>query len=486
MKSRWFLALAAILGLALFPSLSVPVAAAATPPVKLVLGSSGATPWVIGNIAPGNSGTNTIILSNTGSRDGFVTIWISDIVNSEGANPESETGDMAEPGELGDYLTLRVSGTNLSADFTLPSKIGDFPQSAADTKHIYVNPLKAFSAVNLQWEWRLPPETGNDVQGDGLSLTINYALEEFSALPPPPPPPPSDPSSPTITPAPTASPAPTATASPLPTAASTPIPTPQPTQTSSPTSIAIPTATPELPEAIPSVRIRKTGPSGVFTGFTRSYSLAVTNTGAVTLTDVTVTDYLPELLSYKSAIPDGSVTGNQISWNLGALNIGETKEIIVILGGVKSGTVVNTATVTTREGATSTDSLNITILGAPGAHMSLIDSSDPVAVGDQYTYTIRVLNQSTANDIHNLTIVGLAPEETVYVSADGATSFTVSGREVRYGPVATLRPGETVEFHVTVKATAGGPAVFNATMRWDEFGEPIVDQEGTTIFRTQN
>jgi uncharacterized repeat protein (TIGR01451 family) len=235
----------------------------------------------------------------------------------------------------------------------------------------------------------------------------------------------------------------------------------------------------------PEVTISKTGPSGIFTGFTRSYNLTVTNTGAVALTDVVVTDYLPALLSYKSSTPAGTVAGSQISWNLGTLNIGETKEIVAILGGVKSGTAVNTATVTTHEGVTATDSLNITVLGAPGATMSLIDSSDPVAVGDQFTYTIKVLNQSEANDLHNMTIVGLIPGEMVYVSADGPTSFTVAGQEVRFGPVATLKPGETVEFHIKVKATTAGSAVFNATMRWAEFGEPIVNQEGTTVFKPQ-
>jgi uncharacterized repeat protein (TIGR01451 family) len=233
----------------------------------------------------------------------------------------------------------------------------------------------------------------------------------------------------------------------------------------------------------PEVTIKKTGPSGIFTGFTRTYTLAVTNTGAVALNDVVVTDYLPELLSYKSSIPAGTVTGSQIAWNLGTLNIGETKEIVAILGGVKSGTAVNTATVTTREGVTSTDSLTITVLGAPGAHMSLIDSSDPVAVGDQFTYTIKVLNQSEGNNLHNMTIVGLVPGEMVYVSADGPTPFTVVGQEVRFGAVAELKPGATVEFHIQVKATAAGAAVFNATMRWDEFGEPIVNQEGTTVFK---
>jgi uncharacterized repeat protein (TIGR01451 family) len=235
----------------------------------------------------------------------------------------------------------------------------------------------------------------------------------------------------------------------------------------------------------PEVTIKKTGPSGVFTGFTRSYTLTVTNTGAVALNEVVVTDYLPEILSYKSSVPAGTVTGSQIVWNLGTLNIGETKEIVAILGGVKSGTALNTAKVTTREGVTSTDSLNITVLGAPGAHMSLIDSSDPVAVGDEFTYTIKVLNQSAGNNLHNMTIVGLVPGEMVYVSADGPTPFTVVGQEVRFGAVAELKPGDTVEFHIKVKANAAGAAVFNATMRWDEFGEPIVNQEGTTVFKPQ-
>jgi len=236
----------------------------------------------------------------------------------------------------------------------------------------------------------------------------------------------------------------------------------------------------------PEVTITKTGPSGLFTGFTRSYTLTVTNTGSVALTDVVVTDYLPALLSYSSAIPAAStVTGSQIAWNLGTLNIGETKTIVAILGGVSSGTAVNTATVTSHEGATATDSLTITVLGAPGAHMSLIDSSDPVAVGDTFTYTIKVLNQSEGNDLHNMMIVALLPGEMVFVSADGPTTFTVVGQEVRFGAVATMTPGQTVEFHITVKATAVASAVFNATMTWDEFGEPIVAQEGTTVFMPQ-
>jgi len=108
MKSRWLFAILAVLWLVLISSLSVPVAAA-TMTVDLVLGAPG---YALDDRqhCSRQQWNKYGYLSNTGYEDGVVTIWISGIVNSEGANPESETGDTAEPGELSDYLILNVSG----------------------------------------------------------------------------------------------------------------------------------------------------------------------------------------------------------------------------------------------------------------------------------------------------------------------------------------------------------------------------------------
>jgi len=128
------LALALIIGLALIGFSPMP--AQAQMPVDLELGGEGAISWDIGNIKPGDSGTKIVELA----------------------------------------------------------KIRELPQSASDAKYIKISRLNAGETVTLNWQWEFPEigEPQNRAQGDSLSFTINYMLEE---LPPPQPgPEPSPPS----------------------------------------------------------------------------------------------------------------------------------------------------------------------------------------------------------------------------------------------------------------------------------------------------
>ncbi len=154
--------------------------------VNLELGGEGASSWDIGGIMPGDSGTKTVTLHNAGNVGGFVIIWISDdVVSAEGANPESETGDTSEPGELQDYLLFNISCNRLQTNtnlLSLPTTIYGLPASHDSPGYIWVTPLNKGDTVTLDWLWKLPFETGNDIQGDSLSFTINYSLE---GLPPP-------------------------------------------------------------------------------------------------------------------------------------------------------------------------------------------------------------------------------------------------------------------------------------------------------------
>jgi uncharacterized repeat protein (TIGR01451 family) len=280
----------------------------------------------------------------------------------------------------------------------MPALVAALPQNATDLHYVKILSLAAGETVSLNWNWNLPLSTGNIVQGDGLSLDINYLLEQI--VPP------------TTTPPPSTTPPP-------------------------------PSTTTESPQPMAGVAIVKTGPSSVSTGFSGSYTLAVTNIGEVALHEVTVIDYLPDFLIYQDSTPTGTTDGNKITWNLGTLNIGNTRKIVVVLGGVKPGAGVDRANVVTSEGVTSSDSLHIEVTNVPLPLITVGDSSDPDAVGSQFVYTIKVINPGAGMALHNVIISARIPAELTYAGADGPTLPAVSGTTIHFGPLAELKPGET-------------------------------------------
>jgi len=169
--------LALILLLALFGSLLIP-AKGDSGAIDLRLGNEEATSWNIANIYPGQKGTETVTLYNAGYADGVVTVWITDI---------QETDYAGDGAWLAYYVVFELASDRLSTNLSWPLKIYDFPQNASGKpNYLRIDPIGARETVTLIWHWHFLPEAGNEAQGDSFSFTINYKLERV--LPPVPPP----------------------------------------------------------------------------------------------------------------------------------------------------------------------------------------------------------------------------------------------------------------------------------------------------------
>ena len=146
-------------------------------PVELDISHDANIPWSISNVYPGCSGNATFNLFNTSDTDGFVYIWINDVLSSEGLNPESETGNTAEPGELIDFLRFNVISSEISTNVGLPATLHNFPHSVPE-KRVMTIPLNANANTTLLWEWEFAEggHSVNDAQGDSLSFSISYTL----------------------------------------------------------------------------------------------------------------------------------------------------------------------------------------------------------------------------------------------------------------------------------------------------------------------
>ena len=228
----------------------------------------------------------------------------------------------------------------------------------------------------------------------------------------------------------------------------------------------------------PSVSLSKTGGSALYVDGERTYTIEATNTGTANLTDVTITDNIPAEMAYVTSDNGGQEADGVVTWSLGTLEVGQTAEVTVTLRGESVGEVINTASVTSAEGATAEAVLNIQIIAAAAANLSIIDGVDPMGVGDQGSYMVTITNQGSDSAMTNVRLTVTVPAQLSIVSAEGGA---ISGGTVTYAAVPSLEAGGTLEFNISVEAVADGDVVASATLRYDEFGQPITAQEGTTI-----
>lgn len=147
----------------------------------LIINEGVIVPWDICNIAPGSHGAFGVDIRNAGTMNGYLAVWINGIIDNEGDNPESETGDTEEPGELSQYLTLSIWGTNISPyaespHFTLPVTLSQFPGTSLSPLMLHDQLLEPGVTIHVQWEWAIPPQTTNVIQGDSVSFNIHYLL----------------------------------------------------------------------------------------------------------------------------------------------------------------------------------------------------------------------------------------------------------------------------------------------------------------------
>ncbi|WP_273786686.1 DUF7507 domain-containing protein [Brucella intermedia] len=207
-------------------------------------------------------------------------------------------------------------------------------------------------------------------------------------------------------------------------------------------------------------------------GETITYAFVVTNTGAVTLSDVTVEDPLvtvdegPQTLAPGGKFTfHGTYTPSQTDINSG--NVVNTARAIDNAAGVTDG-MANSATVQgTVEGGGSvpstTSTSNITIPPAKPADITIIKQAGlrQIKRGEKAPFTIRVTNHSTGN-AGFVSVTDVMPSGFRYVdgsaTVDGvAATPVINGQRVRFDNVA-LGPNAEVVIRLQMLAlSSAGP-----------------------------
>jgi uncharacterized repeat protein (TIGR01451 family) len=227
----------------------------------------------------------------------------------------------------------------------------------------------------------------------------------------------------------------------------------------------------------PGLKLVKTGTKEQFLSRVAKYDIVVSNTGDTTLNGVTVTDTAPAATTIVAA-PGATVTGKTATWNVGSLRPKEEKAFTISLTTGQAGNHCNSAVAATTEGLRQTAEACTLWSGIGAVLLEVVDDPDPIIVGDETTYTIRVTNQGTAN-LNNVKTSFVCDAETQPTTASAGT---VSGQAVTFPTVRTLPPKQSFTYTVKVKGVKAGDSRNRVTITSDEIPKPVVEEESTTVY----
>lgn len=219
--------------------------------------------------------------------------------------------------------------------------------------------------------------------------------------------------------------------------------------------------------AVARLTMRKTAPEEVLLCDPITYEVIVTNEGSAPATNVRLTDDLPDGLTYEG---HGKVTSN-----LGTIQPGASKRVRYDVKAAETGTYTNKASVTGDRGLSASADVK-TVVRQPVLTITK-EGPETRLLGREITYTITVANKGDG-DARNTTLVDTLPTNAEFVNAsDGGT---MSRGKVTWN-LGTLRPDQSREVTVTLRATAKGEVRNVASVRAycaEADGEIVTEVEG--------
>jgi uncharacterized repeat protein (TIGR01451 family) len=233
----------------------------------------------------------------------------------------------------------------------------------------------------------------------------------------------------------------------------------------------------------PCVEVTKTGPDWAYICKVVDYTITVTNPCNLVLRNVCIDDVSPPGTTVVNA-PGAEICCNRAVWCIPEFCPGETLTFVVSVRSQTAGCLTNKVTVTAQSDCgqfVACAEAPTCWRGISAVHMCMVDTCDPLCVGDTTVYRVCVTNRGTAED-SNIRLALNFTNELQPMCANGPTNGTIAGQSVTFYPIDRLAPQQSVEFCVTVKGVAPGSGRADATLSSDALGAPIHDTETTHVY----
>jgi hypothetical protein len=198
---------------------------------------------------------------------------------------------------------------------------------------------------------------------------------------------------------------------------------------------------------------------------------------------VRLAEVVPAGFEYVEATGGASynAVGRSVEWFLGQLEPGTTTAVQVKLLATELGEQVHRVTAEAERGVQAEAQTITQVEGIAALLLKVVDVDDPIEVGSETMYEIRIDNQGTkaAADVQ---VVVEIPEGMEPLAATGPTTFQTKDRQIVFAPIPRVGPRADAVYRVTVRGAKPGDLRFRAWLKGGELSTPVLKEESTRVY----
>jgi uncharacterized repeat protein (TIGR01451 family) len=236
---------------------------------------------------------------------------------------------------------------------------------------------------------------------------------------------------------------------------------------------------------IPRLELSATGPHLRYLDRHAIYVFHVVNPGSAPASNVTVSDQIPPGFKFLNASDGGrhDFATRTVSWFIGDLTPGQGRDVRLEVVAINSGTYKHVASALAARGLKTDAEVVTRVEGLPALLMELVDLDDPVEIGADTAYEIRITNTGSKTET-NLQLICTIPDKMEFRGAQGAAGarFRLQGKELIFEPLPRLAPRADALFRVNVRGLAAGDLRFRARITADGLSDPVLKEESTKVY----
>lgn len=236
----------------------------------------------------------------------------------------------------------------------------------------------------------------------------------------------------------------------------------------------------------PQLELALKGPSRRYLERPATFEIMIANPGTASATDVEMVAHLPQGMEFRETNNAGVYDANRhvVMWSVAELPAGGQGSVKLTVMPTDAGE--KTIRVEGRAEAGLVDQYEhvVSVEGLASVFFELADSADPIEVGGETLYEIRVINEGSKTS-ENVEVVAILPPEMKPLSGEGDTRAVVEGQTIRFAPLPRLSPKADATYKVRAQGLAPGDHRIRVQVLSGEMSEPIIREESTLVYSDQ-